>query len=101
MKIRLESFVDWPRGLSQKPKELAEARFFYTGRSDRVKCFHCGLGVKNWMPGDGAMTLHELINDECEFWKLKNLEKNSTVITAETLSCKICLENGISVVFMP
>ena len=34
---RLRSFVHWPRHISQQPKELSLAGFFYTGRADRVQ----------------------------------------------------------------
>lgn len=34
---RLRSFYNWPRHMSQSPKDLSLAGFFYTGRSDRVQ----------------------------------------------------------------
>ncbi len=39
---RLNSFRDWPNAMPQKPKDLAEAGFFYLGnRSDNkmIDCF--------------------------------------------------------------
>ena len=43
---RLNTFVDWPISLQQKPAELAAAGFFYSGRGDKVYCFSCGIGKK-------------------------------------------------------
>jgi len=31
---RLSTFKDWPKGLNQKPKDLASAGFFYIGKGD-------------------------------------------------------------------
>lgn len=45
---RLKSFSDWPKAMKQKPAELADAGFFYTGRGDQTLCFHCGGGLKGW-----------------------------------------------------
>lgn len=50
---RLLSFKDWPKAVRQKPSELAEAGFFYTGRSDHTRCFHCGGGLKGWEVSGG------------------------------------------------
>ncbi len=33
---RARTFRDWPPALSQKPGDLAEAGFYYIGRSDQV-----------------------------------------------------------------
>ncbi|KAF4525084.1 hypothetical protein B566_EDAN015963 [Ephemera danica] len=39
----------WPgESMSQKPKQLAEAGFYYTGLGDRVKCLSCGGAIKNF-----------------------------------------------------
>ncbi|XP_065344872.1 baculoviral IAP repeat-containing protein 7-B-like [Cloeon dipterum] len=65
---RLESFKDyWPRGLSQKPLELARAGFFYTGSGDRTICFHCNLGLKDWSPNDDPFTQHCVWNPSCQY----------------------------------
>ncbi|XP_034827844.1 death-associated inhibitor of apoptosis 1-like [Maniola hyperantus] len=45
---RLRSFDTWPQGLNQKPQEMADAGFFYTGKSDRVICYFCDGGLKDW-----------------------------------------------------
>lgn len=55
---RLKTFQTWPPGLSQKPKDLAEAGLYYTGVSDEVKCFHCDGGLKGWEPNDNPWIEH-------------------------------------------
>ena len=55
---RLKTFQTWPRGLAQKPQELAESGLYYTGVSDEVKCFHCDGGLKGWDPTDNPWMEH-------------------------------------------
>ena len=35
LEARLATFKEWPSGLQQRPEELAEAGFYYTGRQTR------------------------------------------------------------------
>ena len=36
---RLESFTHWPKHHPMKPESLAGAGFYYTGFSDKLRCF--------------------------------------------------------------
>ncbi|XP_017862779.1 PREDICTED: death-associated inhibitor of apoptosis 1 [Drosophila arizonae] len=67
---RLRSFEDWPRNMKQKPQQLAEAGFFYTGVGDRVRCFSCGGGLKDWDDNDEPWEQHALWLGQCRFVKL-------------------------------
>ncbi|KAH8302368.1 hypothetical protein KR044_005613 [Drosophila immigrans] len=67
---RLRSFEDWPRNMKQKPQQLAEAGFFYTGVGDRVRCFSCGGGLKDWDDNDEPWEQHALWLKDCRFVKL-------------------------------
>ena len=67
---REKSFEKWPL-VHQKPKELAEAGFFYCGLSDHVRCFHCGYGLRNWEKGDNPWEEHARWYPECIFVHLK------------------------------
>lgn len=49
---RLKTFYNWPNGLSVRPEALAEAGFFYTGFSDKTRCFYCNGGLTSWIDGD-------------------------------------------------
>ncbi|XP_030372330.1 death-associated inhibitor of apoptosis 1 [Scaptodrosophila lebanonensis] len=67
---RLRSFAEWPRNMKQKPQQLAEAGFFYTGLGDRVRCFSCGGGLKDWDDNDDPWEQHALWLSQCRFLKL-------------------------------
>ena len=50
---RLTSFVGWQHTGAVKPKDLAEAGFYYMGRGDdTVCCFSCGVTLNRWQIGD-------------------------------------------------
>lgn len=67
---RLRSFQDWPLHLKQRPEQLAEAGFFYCGVGDRVRCFSCGGGLKDWDKNDEPWEQHALWLSHCRFVKL-------------------------------
>lgn len=72
---RLESYEDWPKFMKQKPKELSDAGYFYTGKSDRVKCFSCGGGLKDWEAEDEPWEQHAMWYNNCEYLKLMKGEE--------------------------
>ncbi|EDV96091.1 death-associated inhibitor of apoptosis 1 [Drosophila grimshawi] len=67
---RLRSFADWPLNMKQKPQQLAEAGFYYTGVGDRVRCFSCGGGLKDWDDQDEPWEQHALWLKQCRYVKL-------------------------------
>lgn len=124
---RMKSFETWPVGIKQRPQELAEAGFFYSGQSDLVMCFACGIYLCKWEPTDNVWIEHKLhAPTQCNFLKhnhetmklnekiyedLKKLpktdvqetestESTSTEIQFESL-CKICLERKSTILFLP
>merc|ERR1719348_689904 len=72
---RLETFDTWPPGLTQKPKEMVEAGFFYVGRSDQVKCFYCNGGLESWQPEDSAIEEHRKWFPSCTYLMLLDEDK--------------------------
>lgn len=72
---RFQSYEDWPKFMKQKPKELSDAGFFYTGKSDRVKCFSCGGGLKDWEAADEPWEQHAMWYSACEYLKLMKGEE--------------------------
>lgn len=127
---RLESFVNWPISVRQRPDELADAGFFYIGTGDRVKCFACGGGLKDWQIDDIPWDEHALwYGDECmyvkhsrgedfvkrikERYELKKQQNNILVTSTEPVVndavfvannnqfCKICYVNDVDTIFMP
>ncbi|XP_058126534.1 death-associated inhibitor of apoptosis 1-like [Anopheles ziemanni] len=67
---RFKSYEDWPTSLKQKPKQLSDAGFFYTGKSDRVKCFSCGGGLKDWEQDDEPWQQHAIWYSNCHYLQL-------------------------------
>ncbi|CAH0720023.1 unnamed protein product, partial [Brenthis ino] len=125
---RLRSFSDWPRSMKQKPEELAEAGFFYTGQGDKTKCFYCDGGLKDWENDDVPWEQHARWFDRCAYVQLvKGREYVQKVITEataisapqelnetsqttikngdnnieDTKLCKICFNDERNVVFVP
>lgn len=79
---RLKTFKEWPINLKMKPVELSDAGFFYTGMGDRVQCFSCGGGLKNWEDEDVAWEQHALWYPNCEYMKLIRGQKYIDAVQA-------------------
>jgi len=62
---RRKSFKDWPVTVQVNPEKLADAGFFYLTLSDHVRCFHCGQGLRNWLPGDDPWVEHARWYPDC------------------------------------
>ncbi|XP_055840777.1 death-associated inhibitor of apoptosis 1 [Episyrphus balteatus] len=86
---RCRSFAEWPRTMKQKPKELAEAGFFYTGVGDRVNCFSCGGGLKDWDENDEPWEQHAQWLSKCRYLKLM---KGQAFIDAVIAKCNRAAE---------
>ena len=74
---RMESFIKyiWPIGLKQRPNELSQGGFFYSGESDKVTCFYCGGGLQNWDPKDDVWEEHAKWWPKCGFLILNKSTK--------------------------
>ncbi|XP_050075193.1 death-associated inhibitor of apoptosis 1-like [Anopheles maculipalpis] len=127
---RLLSFKEWPKAMKQTPEQLADAGFFYTGKSDIVQCFCCGSALRNWLSEDDPWTEHAANFSGCYYVKLMKSEdfirqcqkqttaNDSSVEQAEAnvvskpneasedevtdeKSCKVCYSRPYDTVFMP
>lgn len=63
---RVHSFAGWSVTFLDL-RTLAAAGFYYTGKSDIVKCFECGIEISQWMEGDKPMTEHQRFSAFCRF----------------------------------
>lgn len=72
---RLESYEDWPLTMKQRPQQLSDAGFFYIGKGDRVTCFSCGGGLKDWEEMDDPWEQHGMWYGNCEYVKLMKGEE--------------------------
>nr|XP_022293847.1 baculoviral IAP repeat-containing protein 7-A-like [Crassostrea virginica]XP_022293848.1 baculoviral IAP repeat-containing protein 7-A-like [Crassostrea virginica] len=64
---RVSSFQHWPSCLTQTPRNLSTAGFFYLGHGDHVRCFYCGGGLRNWESGDDVWVEHARWFPKCPF----------------------------------
>ena len=68
---RLESYVHWPKCHPMKPETLAGAGFYYTGYSDKVRCFWCNITLHQWEVYDCALEQHKKHSKgNCNFLKI-------------------------------
>ncbi|KAK3091939.1 hypothetical protein FSP39_023847 [Pinctada imbricata] len=64
---RLDTYKSWPTGNAQHPRDMTEAGFYFTGEGDCARCFHCGIGLKNWDPADNAWVEHARWSPRCPY----------------------------------
>lgn len=67
---RIESYVDWPISIKQRPPQLSDAGFFYTGKGDCVTCFSCGGGLKDWEIDNDPWEEHAIWYRKCAYVNL-------------------------------
>lgn len=122
---RLDSFNSWPLALKQRPTDFVDSGLFYTGNGDRVVCFSCGLGLKNWDPDDIPIIEHAKYTVHCQYLDhlkgeqfVENVKRdfankeaavtNGSTSTSELEEnvdtknkCVVCYENNKEFVFIP
>lgn len=120
---RLDSYKNWPKTKCQKPEDLASAGFYYIGIDDRVKCYACGGGLKDWEIDDKPWDEHAIwYGDDCFFVRLNKGDhfvqkvkkeyklRNKPLITQNISQiensvdkhlCKICFNSELSILFIP
>uniref|UniRef100_A0A182YTQ8 Uncharacterized protein n=1 Tax=Biomphalaria glabrata TaxID=6526 RepID=A0A182YTQ8_BIOGL len=64
---QMETFTSWPRDHHLRPKELAEAGFYYAGYGDCARCFYCGGGLRNWEDEDDVWVEHARWFPKCAY----------------------------------
>ena len=65
LKDRIPTFKNFPKQIKQKPLELAEAGFYYSGVGDECICYHCGIIVKMWEFVDNVWQEHKKHSPNC------------------------------------
>ena len=64
---RADSFDYWPKQIVQKPDQMLQSGFYYTGRGDVVTCFFCGITLKHWGCTDDVDSEHKRHSPDCKF----------------------------------
>ena len=70
LNTRLNTYNTWPSYVPQRPEHLAKAGFYYDSTqdiTDRVCCFHCGLGLHNWQAMDDPWVEHARHRPLCSY----------------------------------
>lgn len=73
---REESFQNWPTDKVQTPSILSQCGFYYIGESDRVVCYYCGIGIRDWQPDDNPWMEHALYSARCAYLLLNKSKMN-------------------------
>lgn len=71
IKKRVQSFGLWPSAMVQRPREMAEAGFLYTGVGDKVQCFFCFGRMSNWEESDDPWEEHAYWVPTCQYVIIK------------------------------
>lgn len=68
-KDRLSTYkeLSWPINHVIEDEHMAIAGFSYTGVSDHVRCYSCGLGLRNWRSHHNPMVEHIYAYPQCPF----------------------------------
>lgn len=82
-KARLKTYEEWPKYMKQTPEELSKAGFFYTLKSDKVQCYSCSGGLRNWEIEDDPWEQHIIWYRYCD-----HVCKNKTIEEIENVLIK-------------
>ncbi|XP_052088632.1 uncharacterized protein LOC127725587 isoform X2 [Mytilus californianus] len=65
---RRATYKNWPPNLDfLHPLDLSECGFFYSNFGDCVRCFHCGIGLRNWESDDNPWVEHARWSSKCPY----------------------------------
>ena len=63
--LRIHSFNNFPREVNIFTSFLARAGFYYTGVSDEVRCYACGITHRKWTSRDDPIAIHRRLSPSC------------------------------------
>lgn len=63
--LRLSSYSNFPRHVNVFVSALSKAGFYYTGSTDTVRCYACGITHQNWTQGDNPEEIHFRLSPSC------------------------------------
>lgn len=75
---RFRTFLYYP--LQIPPASLyAKAGFYYSGESDTVTCFECGISISNWKASHDPLDVHKTHSPDCPYISEVIREKSQLV----------------------
>ncbi|XP_045196193.2 baculoviral IAP repeat-containing protein 7-like isoform X2 [Mercenaria mercenaria] len=63
---RLRTYARWTHR-KPDPNQLSETGFFFTDQGDLVRCFQCGIGLKDFSEDDNPLIEHVRHSSRCPF----------------------------------
>lgn len=63
---RRQTFRSWPHRNEEQIQEMVNAGLFYTGTEDLVRCYHCGVGLENWLDTNYPWVQHTYYSPDCQ-----------------------------------
>ncbi|XP_076084113.1 baculoviral IAP repeat-containing protein 3-like isoform X3 [Mytilus galloprovincialis] len=63
--LRLSSYSNFPRHVNVFVSVLSKAGFYYTGSTDTVRCYACGITHQNWTRNDNPLAIHCRLSPSC------------------------------------
>lgn len=65
---RLKTFCNWSSSSKPPPALMSSSGFFNSGMGgDTVRCFQCGVGLRDWTTGDDPLLEHMRNSEKCPF----------------------------------
>jgi len=58
---------------------MSQSGFYYTGEGSVVRCYSCGLEVREWRDGETVAELHRRLAPQCPFLNGSDVENRSTL----------------------
>ncbi|XP_060571730.1 uncharacterized protein LOC132729905, partial [Ruditapes philippinarum] len=90
---RLNTFRSSNWLVNEKPdiNTFANQGMFFTGREDLVRCFVCGIGLKDWIKTDDVMEEHRKYSSACPYLlqKLTSTEVDSSRQAGNQMSYRV------------
>jgi hypothetical protein len=116
-KARRLSFQEWPAEEEVEASLLAQAGFFYEGKTDFVRCFYCNGGVMDWIKDDNPFIRHAQMYPDCLYIRAVKGEQfvtqatkypKSVVMFSQNddyilpeLACNYCVSRQIRIILSP
>ncbi|KMQ96446.1 e3 ubiquitin-protein ligase iap-3-like protein [Lasius niger] len=95
--LRLQSFETWtgPTVNRNFIKVLAAAGFYYTGESDKAKCFDCQVEISNWDEDKDPLMEHKRRSPSCRFVRMRPCGDVSIGVDPKTIPSRAPKMNEI------
>ncbi|CAG5118256.1 unnamed protein product [Candidula unifasciata] len=63
--IRIGTYIGWKSNGKPNIIDLVKAGFYYTGHSDIVRCFSCGVEIEDWQQNSDPFVMHSSNSPGC------------------------------------